>query len=321
MPDDRHTPLRRWAPRILIGILYLGVVVMLVVLARKLDWNEVREAVLALPAHRLVLAGVFSAICYAFYAGYELLAARHAGLKLRRAEIAALGFAGYACNLTLGATLGAVGLRIRLYAARGVGAGRAMSLVAFNLLTNWSGYLLVLGASLVALWSPTPPGWSLHGLPLRLVGGGLLGVLMGYLVLCRQHSDRTWHWRNLRFRLPTLKVAFLQLALSAPVWLLGAASLNVLLPEVPYDLLLVSLLGAAIAGTIVRIPAGLGVIEATLLASLGPTTGQGKLLAALLAYRCIHYLVPLAFGLLTVAGLEMQTRTRKHGMGPVPEHS
>jgi glycosyltransferase 2 family protein len=199
--------------------------------------------------------------------------------------------------------------RLRAYSARGIGAGKVMSLVAFNLLTNWSGYLLVMGLVLILQQSPAPATWPVSGAALRLLGAALLALLVVYLFLCARHSDRTWTWRKLRFRLPALKMAGAQLALSAPVWLLGAASLNMLLPEVPFDLLLVSLMASAIAGLVVRIPAGLGVLEATLFASLGPSVGHGPPLAALLACRCIHYLVPLTLGLVVVLGLELQRRT------------
>ncbi|HMM66983.1 MAG TPA: YbhN family protein [Dokdonella sp.] len=311
MPDSRRTWLRRWGPRLLIGTLYGGLAVMLVMLGRKLEWNEVGEALDAMPAHNLFIAGLCSAACYACYAGYEILAARLGRVALGKPTVATIGFASYALNMTLGATLGAVGLRLRAYSARGIGAGKVMSLVAFNLLTNWSGYLLVMGLVLILQQSPAPATWPVSGIPLRMVGTALLALLVVYLVLCARHSDRTWTWRKLRFRLPALKMAGVQLALSAPVWLLGAASLDMLLPEVPFDLLLVSLLASAMAGLVIRIPAGLGVMEATLIASLGPNVGHGPMLAALLAYRCIHYLAPLVAGLLVVLGLELQQRTQR----------
>lgn len=294
----------------LAAVVYGGLAILLIAAARKFDWAEVQRALFEIPLRSACLAALFSAGCYLMYAGYELLAARHLGLKPGRSSVALIGFASYACNLSLGATFGAVGLRLRLYAARGLDPGRTMSVVAFNMLTNWSGFLLVMGSALLFQWSPAPARWPLEGPPLRAVGGGLLALLAVHLFLCARHSERTWRWRKLTLQLPSLRRACAQLALSAPAWLFGCASLGVLLGDTPFDLVLISLLAAAVAGLAIRIPAGLGVIEATVLASLGPGSGHGKVLAALLAYRCIHYLLPLALGLLTVLGLEIHHRMR-----------
>ena len=50
-----------------------------------------------------------------------------------------------------------------------------------------------------------------------------------------------------------------------------------------------------------HVPAGLGVIEAVFVAVLGPAgmdlAGEPRLLAALLAYRAVYYLLPLLFAL------------------------
>jgi uncharacterized membrane protein YbhN (UPF0104 family) len=139
---------------------------------------------------------------------------------------------------------------------------------------------------------------------LRLVGAGCLLIVALYLMACWKFAGRVWNWRDFRIALPPLTTGFVQLAVAAPVWLLGAASLKVLMPDVPFDILIVSLMASALAGLVIRIPAGLGVMEATLLASLGPTVGEGKLIAAMLVYRCIHYLLPLALGLLVVLAAE-----------------
>lgn len=293
--------------------MYLGLAIMLAVAARTFDWAEVGDASREIPLQSACLAALISVSCYVLYAGYELLAARQTGLKLARTEVALIGFAAYTANLSLGATVGAVGLRLRLYSARGIEPGRSMSVVVFNLLTNWSGYLLVMGTVLLVQWSIPPAHWPVQGLPLRIVGAGLLAVLIGYLTLCALHCGRTWQWRKVKLQLPALPLALLQVGISAPVWLLGSASLWVLLPDTGFDLVLVSLLTSAVAGLLVRIPAGLGVLEATVLAALGPGVGHGKLLAALLAYRCIHYAFPLLLGLLTTLGLEIHSRAHKRG--------
>lgn len=308
---ERTSPMRRWLMRAVLAVFYVVLAVMLWTIGRQLDWAEAATAFAALPVGAILIAAACSLSCYALYAGYELLAARQARIALPRPQIAAIGLASYACNLSLGAMLGALGLRLRLYTARGIDAARVARVIAFNLMTNWSGYLLVLGTALLCLRIEPPPAWRVGATALQAIGVGLLAIVAGYLWACARAKRRTWRWRRLTIELPALRIALIQLALSVPVWLLGAASLHALLPQADFGLVLVTLLGSAVIGLVVRVPAGLGVVEAVFIASLGSRLGQGPLLAALLAYRCVHYLAPLALGLATFAALELVRRSKR----------
>jgi len=310
----RPTVARRWLLRAVVAVFYVAVVAMLVAIGRELDWPAAAAALDALPLRAVLTAAVCSAVCYALYAGYELLAARQVGVALPRGQVAAIGFASYACNLSLGAMLGALGLRLRLYTSRGIPAGAGVRLVAFNLLTNWSGYLLVLGAALLLMRTEPPPAWRVGAPVLQVLGAVLVVLAAGYAYACARARRRRWRLRGLAIELPTLRTALRQFALSVPAWLASAASLHALLPAADFDLLLVSLLGSAVIGLVVRVPAGLGVIEAVFLGALGGALGEGPVLASLLAYRCVHYLGPLVLGLLTFVLLDLAAR-RAAGSG------
>lgn len=82
---------------------------------------------------------------------------------------------------------------------------------------------------------------------------------------------------------------------------------------VPYATTLAVLMAAAIAGVVTPIPAGLGVIEAVYLALLGGTVPQGRLMGAVLAYRALYYLVPLAIGIVLYVALERAASRRRAG--------
>jgi hypothetical protein len=90
-------------------------------------------------------------------------------------------------------------------------------------------------------------------------------------------------------------MALLQLSMSSANWLLIAGVMFTLLEQkIAYPAVLGVLLVAAIAGVITHVPAGLGVLEAVFLALLSHHLSKTELLAALLTYRAIYYLVPLA---------------------------
>lgn len=59
------------------------------------------------------------------------------------------------------------------------------------------------------------------------------------------------------------------------------------------------------------IPAGLGVLEAVYLALLSGSVKQGALMGAVLAYRVLYYLVPLAGGLAMYLFLERYASTHE----------
>ena len=74
--------------------------------------------------------------------------------------------------------------------------------------------------------------------------------------------------------------------------------------KVAYPTVLGVLLLAGVAGVITHIPAGLGVLEAVFLAFLGAQLPQATLLGAMLAYRALYYLMPLAVAIAVYFMLE-----------------
>ena len=85
---------------------------------------------------------------------------------------------------------------------------------------------------------------------------------------------------------------------------MGAAMYVLLGGKVPYTTTLGVLMAASIVGVVTPIPAGLGVLEAVYLALLSGTVKQNALMGAVLAYRALYYLVPLAGGVLLYLVLE-----------------
>jgi uncharacterized membrane protein YbhN (UPF0104 family) len=112
-------------------------------------------------------------------------------------------------------------------------------------------------------------------------------------------------------------MATAQMALGGVNWMLMAGVIYALLPQVPsapgYGAVLGTLLLAAIAGVATHIPAGLGVLEAVFLALLGHRVPHAQLLGALLAYRAVYFLAPLAFTGLGYALLESRLRRSTPG--------
>jgi uncharacterized membrane protein YbhN (UPF0104 family) len=67
-----------------------------------------------------------------------------------------------------------------------------------------------------------------------------------------------------------------------------------------------------------RVPAGLGVLEGVFMALLAGRQPEAQLLAALLAYRALFYLLPLAVAALVYLGLEARLRRGRPTLARTP---
>ncbi|MBW8723483.1 MAG: flippase-like domain-containing protein, partial [Polaromonas sp.] len=93
-------------------------------------------------------------------------------------------------------------------------------------------------------------------------------------------------------------------------WLIMSSIIFILFQHrIEFSAVVSVLLLAAIAGVITHIPAGLGVLEAVFVALLSHLMPTADLLAALVAYRVVYYLVPL--GVASAAYLAMEARARQ----------
>lgn len=277
--------------------------------ARSLDWAGAWDALLAYRPGTLLLAALAAAAAHALYTGYDLLGRYYSGHHLPPARVAATAFVSFAANLNLGSMVGGVALRLRLYAQQGLPMATIVRVWGLSLLTNWIGYAALAGAVFLSGGVQLPPDAPLSDHALRLVGLGLWSAVALYLAACRWSRRRLWTLRGHRLELPHAGLALAQVALSALHWGLVASVLYVLLQgRVGYPTVLGALMTTSMAVIALRVPGGLGVLEAVFMALLAGLQPEPQLLAALLAYRALFYLLPLAVALLVYLGLETRLR-------------
>ena len=204
-----------------------------------------------------------------------------------------VAFVCYSFNLNLGSWVGSVAMRYRLYSRLGLDLPTITKVLSASLVTNWLGYILLAGL-VFTIGLQLPENWRLGSEGLRIVGVLLWLVAGAYLLACRFAKRRTWHWRAHRITLPSLRFALLQAGMGAANWCLMAFLIRVLLPEhADFATVLGILLISAIAGVITHIPAGLGVLEAIFIALLQHQMPASAILAALIGYRALYFLLPL----------------------------
>jgi glycosyltransferase 2 family protein len=280
--------------------------------AREIDWSEVLTALRALPLTTVALGAVIAIAAYAAYISYDLLARRYTGHRLGIGRTAVVAGVCFAFNLNLGALVGGVALRYRLYSRFGLTTSVITRILGFSLLTNWIGYSALAGTAFASGLVDLPDSAPISSAALRAFGAVLLLVVAAYLTACRWSQRRRWNVRGHPIELPRARMAALQIAASVTHWSLVAAVLYVLLQgKVGFVTVLGALLLASVAGVITHIPAGLGVLEAVFLSLLAGAHPVNQLLAALLAYRAVFYLGPLIAGGFAYLALEFAAR-RSH---------
>lgn len=287
-----------------------ALVVAVTVLQQRLadyPWSRLTGDLVALGPGPVALAALATAVSYSIMVGYDALALSYVDHSMPHRRYAAASFVATAFGNTLGASaLVGAALRARAYSAWGLPAFAITRVVGFNLVT------LSLGSSLlIAVGLAWAPAGVLAWLPLNrpvslLVATLLLAGVAGYVLWCGRGKPPVTV-RDWRIDRPSRWMAAAQLAVSVVEWLTMAAVLHVLLPAghglafAPFAVLFVL---ATTLGLLSNVPGGLGIVEAVLVLALADRVPATGLVTALVAYRLVYYLVPLAVAAVVLAVLE-----------------
>src|SRR6185437_8946044 len=317
-PSQRAMVLRRLAgPLLSVAMLCLALWA-LHLLAREVNYHQVRKYVQSLSHARLLLAALFTLLGYAVMTLYDRFALAAIGRRLSWQRITLISFISYAFSNAVGMSLLVSGsIRYRFYVQNGLGAGEIARVVLFCTTSFWLGLLALTGVTLLCV--PLPPELPFAALSQPL-GAALLALPLAWLLggLVRRPL-RIWRWR---VALPSMSTALKQILVGAFDWGLAAAVLYVLMPDElnnGFGHFLAIFVIAQIIGLISHVPGGLGVFEAVMLAGFG-ATGNAQLtapiLGALAAFRVIYYLLPLCTATVLVLQREARGLRRQSLLAP-----
>ncbi|MBF2974217.1 UPF0104 family protein, partial [Pseudomonas aeruginosa] len=166
----------RWLRRLLTLAFFVLVPVLLFLLVKNLDWQEVRHALGEYRPATLFLGLLLAAAGYTVFSSFDLLSRYYIGHSLPKRRVFTVAFVCNAFNLNLSSWVGAVALRYRLYSRLGLGIADITRILTFSLVTNWFGYLLLAGILFSCGLPALPPGWKLGSDGLRLIGALLLAL-------------------------------------------------------------------------------------------------------------------------------------------------
>jgi phosphatidylglycerol lysyltransferase len=277
---------------------------------RQYRWTDVAAALRGLPPGRIAAAVLLTALNYVALTGYDVLALHVVGRVLPYRRTAFASFVSYVVAHNVGASfLGGAAMRLHLYSGWGLTAREVGGVIALNAVTFWLGVLVLLGLALLVSPSATTPAWSVPPGSAWVVGIACLAAVGGYLLVAARGGPRLG-WGRWHVPAPPIRIALMQVVLSMADWLLAAGVLWVLLPAglVPFPRFVAVFLLAQVAGVVSHVPAGLGVFEVVMLHLVPRGADGAAVIASLVAYRLVFYLLPLAAAAGLLAARELRRR-------------
>jgi hypothetical protein len=293
-------------------VLFAVALVVLFVMVRELDAQEVSAALAATSRRQILLAVLFTACSYLLLTGYDAIGFIQLRQRVSYATTALGSYTSYAVSFTLGFPLITGGtVRYWIYSAAGVSARAIASLTLIAGVTFWLGMGAVLGVCLIA--KPTEIA-ELSRLPAaanRLIGICII-VAIGCYLAWTSVKPRVLSIQGWSLRLPDLRISLAQMALGAVEVCAAGAACYLLLPQgygITYGAFIAAYTFACLLGILSHAPGGIGVFEATILLAL-PNVPKEQLLGSLLLFRLCYYALPFVAALLLLAGREILMRWR-----------
>jgi glycosyltransferase 2 family protein len=299
---DRKIGFSRIGFALSLTIIIVAAVVLYRIL-RDIDPHQLFAALEATDWRTLVIAGSFVAAGYLTLTFYDLFALRTIGRADVPYRVAALGgFTSYAVGHNVGASVFSGGaVRYRIYSGWGLSVIEVTKICFVAGLTFWLGNATVLG--LGVLYRPQAAS-DIDQLPLwlnRTLALVLLAMLTAYVA---------WVWvkprvigrENWQVTLPGGPLTLVQIAIGIIDLFCCAAAMYMLVPDEPnlgFVTVAVIFVAATLLGFASHAPGGLGVFDATMMVALWQFDKE-DLLAGLLVFRLLYYIIPFALSLLVL---------------------
>lgn len=264
---------------------------------REYNLIDIVRALLAIPWFNLILA------CLACFAGYialslyDFLALRYVGGHVSWWKWMLAGMLGFAISNNAGhAVVSGGAIRYRLYTRWRISGGDIVKMLTFSGFTFFLGCsaILILGYFLV-------PSALLDRSVGASIGLNTLFIICSAAVLAYFAATIFFQKKNikignLKFQVPTTKMAVFQMLLGAADSVLAGLVLYCcLLPfvQIPFGTYIGLFVIAQTTGVFSQVPGGIGVFESIFLLALPESIDKADIFGALLAYRIIYYVLPL----------------------------
>jgi hypothetical protein len=277
---------------------------------RGVDTGVILTALEELPPYHIALAALCVVGAFCTLTFYDFFALRTIGKKQVPYRIAAMSsFASYTIGHNIGATVFTGGaIRFRIYSDYGLTAIDVAKICFLSGLTFWLGNLFVLGFGMA--WHP----WAASAMDLlppavnRLIALGCLAGIATYFFWLVMGTDRRELGQNgWKVILPSARLTLLQVLIGVVDLGFCAMAMYLLMPAQPgidFISLAVVFILATLLGFASHAPGSLGVFDAAMLVAL-PEFGREQLLATLLVFRILYFLIPFGIAISIMGSREL----------------
>jgi len=293
--EGRKGGKRRWLGWLLV---VLGTALAFYLVYRTLQaysLSEILASLRQMDHRRLAYAFLFAAGSYSCLTFSDVLSLRYVGKPLPYLQTALAAFV----SLSIGHSVGFAGLssgaiRYRFYLRWGLTAEEVTKLVLFGGITVALGLAGLGGIALLANPEMAQQITGLSRIPTLMLGTRCLAACASYIVLARilRRPFKVWRWS---FQLPAARLALAQIVVGTVNFSLVSACLHQTLLSVgsaDYLAVVSAYVLANVATPVTHVPGGLGVIESVVTYAMP----GAQVLGAVLVFRVVYFLVPLAIG-------------------------
>ena len=276
-------------------------------LTAEVQYDDVVSALSETSRRSVATAILFTGLSFLALTFYDVSALDYIERKLPYPAVALTAACAYAVGNTAGfGPLSGGAIRYRSYSRLGLEPEEIARIIAFVTLAFGLGLATVTCLSLLAVGEYVAPLTGIDAVWLRAIAAFVLAGLLAVLVAAR--SGREVRIGRLVLRLPDSRTSSRQFLVTALDLAASASVLYVLLPAgtVGWPAFLAIYAVAVGLGVLSHVPAGLGVFEAVIVASLGRAGGVDAVLGALVLYRVIYHLLPLLIAIVVMIGIELR---------------
>lgn len=271
-----------------------------------LDLESVHLAIAAVSSIQMVMAGVATAGSYCSLAVVERVLFETTGAPVRWRRVLLGSFISNSVSASVGLVLvSAAILRLRIYGRWSVAPRDTLYVsLAFAPVVIMSG---LLGVSLAILFVLHISQQILAvGMPLQIGLALLFGLPV--VVFLAMDDGRELNLWQLRFVVPSQSQRLVLVSAGLFDWVFASCALFAVtgIAAAAYPLFLLHFIFGWLFGAASGLPAGTGVIDATIIRSFGDETNMAQMAAGLLLFRLIYFAIPTLVALALLAITEFR---------------
>lgn len=281
----------------------------------KYKMEDIKEALISIPNHNLLLACLASLGGYVALSSYDYLALRYIKRKIAPWKWIFAGFIGFSVSNNAGHAIVSGGaIRYRLYTRWRFHGSEIVRMVTFSGFTYLVAcfFLIILGYFL------TPDhafgeGSVSHLTTLTVTIISAIGLLVYFGATLFYKKPIVI--KEVEFDIPSFKMALAQVFIGGADILLASLVLYFsLIPfvDIQFDVFIGVYIIAQVLGVFSQVPGGLGVFEGLFLYIMPGEHNTALVFGALIAYRIIYYLLPLVVSAIVLISYEFYNNHAKN---------